>query len=124
MSDLLASSSRWLHGKRKAFASSTVTYVRGEASVEVQATKGSTQVEAQDGSITIQSQISDWLIDVADLVLGAEQVEPARGDRIEEQRDGVTRRYEVMPVGPEGAWRYSGPQGVTYRIHSKFMGEA
>lgn len=96
-----------------------VTYRRGEASVELTAVVGQTPTERDDGTGTIvRSTVRDYLIAVSDLVLSGEVTTPQRGDRIEEPSGHV---YEVMPVGSEPAWRYSGPGRDVFRVHTRLI---
>lgn len=122
MADLLETGSNWLQSQRKKHATRGVTYRRGVDSVPVQATIGRTMFEQDDGSgVIIRTQIRDYLIDTADLVLAGQPTLPERGDRIEETEDGKKFTYEVMPLGTEPHWRYSDPYRKTLRIHTKHI---
>ena len=122
MADLLEAGSNWLQGQRKKHATREVTYLRGVDSVLVQATVGRTMFEQDDGSgVIIRTQIRDYLIDTADLVLAGQPTLPERGDRIEETEGGKKFTYEVMPLGTEPHWRYSDPYRKTLRIHTKHI---
>lgn len=97
-----------------------ITYRRGATGVALTAIVGQTPVELDEGHGTIvRSQVRDYLISATDLVVGGEPIQPARGDRIEENRGGKTYVYEVMPLGSEGPWRWSGPGRDTYRVHTR-----
>jgi len=124
MGNMLEDGSDWLEGQRKAHAASTVTYCRGELTVEVQATVGKTvfDVETAAGVVeTIQSR--DFLILAADLVLGGVEVLPERGDRVKELlvAGGATLVYEVLAPGGEPPWAYSDPWRKTLRVHTKHV---
>lgn len=96
-----------------------VTYRRGEASVELTAVVGQTPTERDDGTgIVVRSKVRDYLIMATDLVLAGEPASPQKGDRIEEADGHV---YEVMPVGSEPAWRYSGPGRDVFRVHTRLI---
>lgn len=122
MADLLETGSNWLQGQRKKHATREVTYRRGVDSVPVQATVGRTVVEQDDGSgVIVRTEVRDYLIDTADLVLAGQPVLPERGDRIEETEGGKKFTYEVMPLGTEPHWRYSDPYRKTLRVHTKHI---
>jgi hypothetical protein len=113
MGDLLAQGAAWLEQQRTKHLATSVTYVRGALSVEVAATIGRTKVEADDGHVVrVEFTDRDFLILAADLVLGGQVVEPARGDLI---REG-SREFEVLD------WRYSDPYRQTLRITTKHVG--
>ncbi len=121
MGDLLQTATEWLDGVRNDVMSHAVTYARGELSVAVSATVGSTLFQVDDGAGgTIRVTQRDFLIRCADLVLGGEEVLPQRGDRITETVQGRNVVWEVMgPGGGEPDWRYSLPDRSTLRIHMK-----
>lgn len=122
MPDLLETGSNWLQSKRKQHMSRQVVYRRDSDSVTVSATVGKTEFEQDDGAgAIIQSQVRDYLIDTADLVLGGSAVLPERGDKIEETVGSEKFIYEVMPFGSEPHWRYSDPYRETLRIHTKHI---
>lgn len=122
MPDLLKEGSDWLEGRRKAHAASAVAYWRGELSVEVQATVGSTVFEVDTGQGAVEtSESRDFLILAADLVLGGAEVLPDRGDRIKETAGESVMVYEVMAPGDEPPWRYSDPWRKTLRVHTKHV---
>lgn len=122
MADLLETGSNWLNSQRKKHASRQVTYRRDAETVLVQATIGRTVFEQDDGSgVIIRTEVRDYLIDLADLVLAGQPVLPERGDQIEEADGTQTFTYEVMPIGAEPHWRYSDPYRRTLRIHTKHV---
>ena len=122
MADLLEAGSNWLQGQRKKHATREVTYRRGVDSVPVQATVGRTLFEQDDGSgAIVRTEVRDYLIDTADLVLAGQPALPERGDRIEETEGGKKFTYEVMPLGTEPHWRYSDPYRKTLRVHTKHI---
>lgn len=122
MPDLLRQASDWLEGRRKAYAAGAVTYCRGEQTVVVQATVGSTmfEVESDYGAIE-RTESRDFLITAADLVLDGAEVLPVRGDQVKELVGSATVVYEVMAPGDEPPWRYSDPWRETLRIHTKYV---
>jgi hypothetical protein len=129
MTDLLEQGAAWLDGKRHSYLTRTVTYQRGEFSVQVQATVGQTVFRIDDGyGGWVRVTQRDYLIRAADLVIDGQITLPLRGDKIIEtqgdnERDpGGRLIYEVMgPGGNEPDWRFSGPSRRTLRIHTKHV---
>ncbi len=116
MPDLLRKGALWLEQQRTAHCSSPVEYRRGESTYTVQATKGKTDYEvADDFGATIGSHAIDFLIMADELGL-----RPEPGDVI--VADGY--QHEVMNLGGEGCWRWSDPNLITMRIHTKEIGPA
>jgi hypothetical protein len=104
--------------------SRTVTYQRGDDSVEVAATVGRTVFEIDDGSgAAVQWESRDFLVPAADLVLAGEVVEPLPGDRIRETQGEKVYVYEVLAPGKEPCWRWSDPFRRTLRVHTKQVDE-
>lgn len=123
MADILETGSNWLQSQRKKHATRQVTYRRGVGSVPVQATVGRTVFEQDDGTgVIVRTEVRDYLIDTADLVLAGQPALPERGDRVEEIDAGKKFTYEVMPLGAEPHWRYSDPYRTTLRVHTKHIG--
>jgi hypothetical protein len=113
MGDLLASGAAWLEQQRNKHLTTTVTYVRGEIELAVQATIGRTKYEADDGHVVrVEFTDRDFLILAADLVPDGDVTEPQRGDLI---REGP-REFEILD------WRYSDPYRQTFRITTKEVG--
>ncbi len=99
--------------------SRTVVYSRGTDSISVQAAVGKTAFEVDDGyGLMTTFESRDYLIASADLLLADEIIEPRRGDTISEGG----KVYEVMAPGKEDACRPSDQYGVTWRIHTKQVG--
>lgn len=115
MGDLLRDGLNWLEQQRTARMTSTVTYRRaGQADAEVKATFGKTDYEvADDYGARIRTHVIDFLILADELGF-----EPQASDVI--VADG--RKYEVMDLAGEGAWRWSDPYRTTFRIHTKDTG--
>lgn len=122
MSDMLRDGQAWLAEKLKTYASRLVIYQRDDAVAELPATIGRSFYEQDDGEgIVTRSQVRDFLIDTADLLLSPIGSLPKRGDWILETEDGNTFTYEVMSLGGEPAWRYSDPFLLKLRIHTKLI---
>jgi len=124
MADLLGNVSDWLRSQRRSHAAVTVTYRRGDHSVSLLATRGETKIESQANDIILHSEQSDWIIDAADLVLNEIQVAPQRNDTIEQEIEGVTRVYQVIPLGSENCWRWHDRLQTEYRIHTRFKDQS
>ena len=122
MTDLLEQGAAWLDDQRVQHMSRTVTYCRGDDSVDVQATIGQTLFEVDNGTGVLEKTESrDFLISTAELVLAGEEALPLRGDRIRETDAAQVFVYEVMAPGREPHWRYSDPYRNTLRIHTKHV---
>jgi hypothetical protein len=99
-----------------------IVYRRGATGVELTAIVGATPYDREDrAGVIVRSQVRDYLIAAADLDLGDGPTTPQRGDRIEQTTDGQTWTYEVMPIGDEAPWRYSGPGRDVYRVHTRLI---
>ena len=120
MSDLLERASSWLADQRAKFASRLVTYHRKAGDrVVVNACLGSSQFEAENNQGLIERYESrDFLVKAPELVIDGQQFLPQRGDRIVDDRTGMT--YEVLEAGGE-CWRYSDPNRISLRIHTKLV---
>jgi hypothetical protein len=123
MSDLIGQGASWLASQLKASASVRITYTRGNASVEVDATQGSTLFDQEDlpqmAAGLMQWRSADWLVNAADLQLDGVTVTPARGDYIERTNGGVTHRFDVVAPPGSPPYRWSDRDGVRLRIHTK-----
>jgi len=120
MSDLLEVGQKWLGSKLKDHASQSVTYKRDADEVQLQATIGKSTYEQHDGEgVVMRSQVRDFLIDTADLLLSAIGSLPRRGDRIHQIDGDEMIVYEVMSLGSDPPWRFSDPFRLKLRIHTK-----
>ncbi|MCL2640724.1 MAG: hypothetical protein FWD53_07760 [Phycisphaerales bacterium] len=120
MTDLLQKGMAWLEDQRTKFMTQSVVYQRGEDSVEVPATIGTTTFNVDDGGgALLRIESRDYLIRAADLVLGGNAILPKRGDRIRETSGSQVFIYEVMAPGDEPCWRWSDGYRQTLRIHTK-----
>jgi hypothetical protein len=124
MADMLQSGQEWLADQLKQHASRPVVYGRGIEQVSVQATIGRTVLKLDDGygGVRMEWTDRDFLIQTADMILGAALVTPERGDLIRQTVGANTSVYEVMAYGGEPPWRFSDPFGKLLRIHTKFIG--
>ena len=94
-----------------------ITYQSGGGTASgMTATVGRTLFRAEDEyGVTIRVESRDFLVSVDQMPR-----EPLRGDRIVY----AGRVYEVLAPNGEPVWRWSGPQHVTRRIHTKEIGGA
>jgi hypothetical protein len=123
VADLLQRGAAFLEEQRHAHMTRPVVYLRGGASVEVQATIGRTVFDQQDQfGVLHRTESRDYLIRAADLVLAGEPVQPKSGDRVREPAGTGALLYEVMAPEGEPPFRYSDPERITLRIHTKFIG--
>jgi len=125
MSDMLARGVEWMHKRRAAYMTRTVTYRRGRGSTaaeaEVLATIGQTvfRLTTESGA-ELRVVMRDYLIEAA---LLSDFGDPELGDQVDEADDELTRTYEVMsPGGGEPEWRWSDRAGGQLRIHTKEVG--
>lgn len=94
-----------------------VTYIRGMASVALQATIGRTIFEQRDDyGVKVESR--DFLVRAEDLMLDGDPALPERGDQVRETDGGKVLVYEVMAPGKEPHFRYSDLYRRTLRIHT------
>lgn len=116
--NLFAKAKQWLPAAVQTAAGVTVTYARGVEQVTLTAVVGRTAFASNEqGAARVEFGDRDYLIAVADLVIGGRAVEPADGDTV---TDADGQRFEVKRPGTgEPAWRYSDPQRTTYRLHTK-----
>jgi hypothetical protein len=120
VADVLAQSSAWLESKRHELRTVPVSYVRGEATVVLQATIGRTVFEQQgEYGVLERTESRDFLVRTEDLVLEGTATLPERGDRVRETDGGKAFVYEVMAPGKEPQFRWSDPYRRTLRIHTK-----
>lgn len=114
MADLLRQGAQWLSGKRAQHMAGPVAYRRGQTQLTVGATCGQPDRPVADvAGLSVAATVTDFLIAAAELLptLG----EPRPGDQI--ISDG--RVYEALTLDSEDCWRWSGPAGITLRIHTK-----
>ena len=102
-----------------------VRYQRGDWWVELDATVGSTILTSTDEyGVRTRTEMRDYLIEPALLIIGGIQVEPAEGDKIIDTGEGKTRTYMVMQGQGEEAWRYTDRYHSLLRIHVKEIEES
>jgi hypothetical protein len=131
MADLLQRGAMFLEDQRHRHMTRPVVYQRGAESVEAQATVGRTVFEQTDQfGIVHRTESRDYLIRAADLVLAGERTLPKVGDRVRETLEDRALIYEVMAPGTasggggggEPPFRFSDPERITLRVHTKFIG--
>lgn len=97
-----------------------ISYHRGGAAIELQATPGQSEFSAEDELGQVATvKTDDWLLPAADLVFGGKPTRPQAGDRIQRLIGSALFVYEVSPAGPgEQCFRLD-PSGQNLRIHTK-----
>ena len=112
---LLEDAAAWLNSQREECLSVPIEYrFRSGGSVELTATLGRTLFRSENEyGVTLRVESRDFLVSAEEL-----PSEPQRGDRIVH----AGRSYEVLAPNGEPVWRWSGPQHVTRRIHTKEVG--
>jgi hypothetical protein len=124
MADLLGQAVDWLDQMRVAHLSRQVTYQRGDESVDVAATLGSTGYEVSDeAGATVQAKTTDFIVSADALVLGGTAVTPLVGDRIRVPARAKTLVYEVLAMPDGRHWRPCDGGGRMLRIHAKQVDE-
>lgn len=122
MADMLATGVAWQVAQLQGYASRSIVYRRGMASVTINATLGRKLLQVTDptsGDVLITHADRDYLIPASVLVLSAQTVKPARGDLIDDDGD----RYEVVPPGPgEKEWQYGDGHNAMLRVFTKYIG--
>ena len=115
--DLLGSAAEWLSNKCEEYLSVPVEYIPESGNpLKVNATLGRTLFRAENEyGVTVRIESRDFLIRASFLPR-----EPQRGDRI----IYAGREFEVLAPNSEPVWRWSGPQHITRRIHTKEIGNA
>jgi len=121
MSDLFSTAAEWIADvMADSGMSGTVTYARGEDTVDVAATKGETLFEIDTGGAAIQTYHAlDFIVRTSELVFDGEAVTPESGDTITETDGDVTRTFRVSVPGSEQCFRYTDPHRKGIRIHTK-----
>lgn len=117
--NLITSALAWLQSQLAEHASTAITYHSGATEIEVpDAVLGKSVYESQDAAgVTVRSNHVDWLIAPGRLVIDDSQVEPQPGDKIVHTSGSTTRTYQVVPMGTDPCWRWSGPSHDRIRIH-------
>ena len=119
MANIIRQGAEWMRGMRKAYTAVRVTYTRGDASVALDVSIGKSLIEVDDGKgATIVVERRDFIIPVADLVLGGERTKPQAGDQIRETVGDVVHVHEVMGAGKEPPVVYGDGHKLTWRVHT------
>ncbi len=117
MADMLRRGAEHLAARRRQHMTSTVTYARAAASVQLPATPGRTEYTQQDGDgFNSAIEVRDWLLTRADLVLDGQPAEPQLGDVI---TTGAGERYQVTAPPDNSDAALAGPYGLTWRVHTR-----
>lgn len=100
-----------------------IVYRRAGKQVSLTSCFGKTLFDVQDkNGIVTAWESADFLVAAENLVLNGVKFEPQRGDRIERTVESRQLEYEVMgPAAGHEAFRYSDPQRLVLRIHTKLI---
>lgn len=121
--DMLASASAWLQGKRHDHAAQTVIYRRGPLDVSLRATIGRTEFTRDDeAGASIVAVSRDFLVRADELMLDGAFGRPLSGDYIIESTPTGQIVHEVAAPGDQPVWRYSDAWRLTLRIHTNEIG--
>ena len=124
MTDMLQQAVDWLDGVRTSHLSQLVTYQRGEESVQLSATLGSTGYEVSDDfGATVQARTTDFIVSADALVLDGQQAMPQPGDRISVTTGAKVLVFEVLALPGGEHYRPADPHGRMLRIHAKQVDE-
>jgi len=120
--DLIADGASWLAGVQKDELATTVTYVNSDGSVDVDATRGSSEFDVEDRSgIFTKTESRDFIVHTADLMIGGSEVEPKRGDKVQETGGDTVYIYQVMSPSGGPVWRWWDRDRTRRRIHAKLI---
>jgi hypothetical protein len=116
VADMLGDGSSWLADRLAESAATTCAYKRGANTTTFTATVGRSTFESVSQSGVAESWESrDYIVKTAALPYG----EPQRGDLIVEERNGVSRFYEVAAPRGVPLFHYADAYQLLVRIHTK-----
>lgn len=127
MTDLLKTAAERLTTVMQSHAGSAITIRRGASSAAATATVGRTPFETRDneGNVVETFESRDYLLPAADYAPAGSQVEPQRGDQIDETIGGTTYTYEVMTPDADGpVFRYTDRHRTQLRVHTSLVGSS
>ncbi len=109
--NMLQQAAQWIEQQRQTHLAIPIIY----NGYSINATIGKTLFRAENEyGVTIRVESKDFLISVNDL-----ENPPEKGDTIIYDN----HRYEVLAPNGERHWRWCGSEHLTYRIHTKMIGE-
>lgn len=124
MVDMLHNAVGWLDGMRESWLSQTVSYWRGNDSVQLAATLGTTRYDVMDeAGATIKAKATDFIVASASLVLAGVVSLPLVGDVIRLASNGTIAVFQVLELGAAGHYQPCDPGGTMLRIHAKQIDE-
>jgi hypothetical protein len=122
MSNLLDRGMAALIRRQKQGGGRSVIYTRsGQTPITITAWLGvddATRV-TEDPAASLAWNERDYLIAVADLVIGGSLSVPAKGDTLTETIDGIPVTWGLSTSTSEHAWRYSDQTRQVFRVHCK-----
>jgi len=124
--DRLQSGRERLAARITARAARTVIYTRGDETVELSATAGTSDFDvADDSGILSRYYTRDFIVTASDLILGGAVTTPRRGDTVTETSADGAQAYTYQVVSPAGTdcWRYVGAGREQIRVHTQQAGK-
>lgn len=114
----------WLSDQRRAHMSRTITYVRGNSSVELVATAGRSRFQQIDSGrgAALRVHAHDFILSVAELVIDGDATLPRPGDQVRTVIDGVEHVFTVAPFAGGPCYEFTDASRRTVRVHTKHTG--
>lgn len=98
----------------------SITYQRGASTASINATPTMHEYEVvDDEGFGIVMLSRDYIVHVADLVIGGSEIAPRAGDRIAETIQGVVCVFEVMALGRKHEYEPFDSDGLMLLVHTK-----
>jgi hypothetical protein len=127
MADMLQEALEELAAQQKAHQSRTITYRRGSLYVEIDVTPGKSILRtANDQTTLVERPVATFVFTAADLDFGDGVVEPDANDLVdmEMSEDGIRKRFRVLPMGGDPAWRYCDPYQISVEVRTKQVSQS
>lgn len=100
-------------------------YGTPETIANVKATVGVVPSDLEDDSFSVTDRrLRDFIITASQLTISSSPYVPREGDFIDETKDSVRYRYQVVNQIGDGAWRWHGASYKAYRIHTQLVDES
>ena len=120
MPNLLKKGASMLTSAMAASASDRLEYHRGTAVIAIDATRGKNTADSvNDDGFMIKVRFDDFLVPTDQLKLSGDRIEPVAGDYIIDRTGSTPIKFEVCNTPTEPCWRYSDPNHLRIRIHTR-----